>query len=146
MELKTTVGSTGLTTSFSKAGFVYAVSTVYRNDLGGLYQTGILKYSSTDWAAGPHRAKQQMVYRIEVMSQLQSAQEHVDTVRMALSKAEDDWEGTKDYQDEAMNASSISNRGNARPQEMSWCDKRIRNVVTAAGINYKPGLFARLLS
>jgi hypothetical protein len=140
------VRSTGLTTSFSKNAFVYVVSTIYRNELGGFYQTSVLKYSLSDWEAGPHRAEQQMVYRIEVLSQLQSAQEHVDTVRMALSEDEDDWEGTKNYQDEVMNKLSNSVRQNDRPQEMNWTDKRITNVVTAADINYKPGFFARFLS
>lgn len=144
MNLKTTVLFTGLTTSFAKAAFVYVVSTIHRKELGGFYQTSILKYSSTSWEAGPHRAQQQMVYRIEAMSQLQSAQEHADTVRMALSKDEDAWEGTKVYQDEVMNALSSSGRGNDSPQEMSWTDKRIRNVVLAANINYKPGLLNRL--
>ena len=38
------------------------------------------------------------------MSQLQAVQEHIDTVRMALSKDEDAWDGTKVYQDNEMNA------------------------------------------
>ena len=138
LNLKTTVLSPGLATSFSTGDFVYLVSTIHRKEFGGFYQTSVFKQAS------PHRAKQQMVYRIEVMSQLQSAQEHVDTVRMALSKDEDEWEGTKVYQDEVMNALTSSNRQNDCPQEMSWTDQRIKSVVTAAGINYKPGFFARL--
>jgi hypothetical protein len=133
--LKTTVLFTGLATSFFRDGLFYVVSTLHRKELGGFYQTSVLKYSSSGGKG--------MVYRIEVMSQLQSAQEHVDTVRMALSEDEHDWEGTKAYQDEVMNASSSSDRRNDRPQEMSWTDKRIRDVVAAADINYKPGLFAR---
>ena len=54
----------------------------------------------------------------------------------------DDWEGTKVYQDEAMNTNS--HRQNDCPQKMSWTDQRIKSVVTAAGINYKPGFFSRL--
>jgi hypothetical protein len=144
MNLKTSALNTGLSTSFSKAGFVYVVSTIHRKELGGFYQTSVLKYSSADWEAGPHQAKQQMVYRIEVLSQLQSAQEHVDTVRMALSKDESAWEGTKVYQDEVMNTLSSSGRRNDRPQEMSWTDRRISNVISDANINYKSGLFGRL--
>jgi hypothetical protein len=80
------------------------------------------------------------------MSQLQSAQEHVDTVRMALSKDEDRWEGTKIYQDKVMSALSCSHPQNDRPKEMSWTDQRITSVVTAADVNYKPGFLARLFS
>jgi hypothetical protein len=146
MDLQTTVRITGLATSFSKGDFVYLVSTIHRKELGDFYQTSVLKYSLSSWEAGPHRAEQQMVYRIEVMSQLQSAQEHVDTVMMALSEDEDDWEGTKVYQDEVMDALSSSDRQNDRQQEMRWTDKRIRDVVSVADINYKHGLFARIFS
>jgi hypothetical protein len=142
--LKTGVLNTGLATSFSRGGFVYLVSTIYRKEVGGFYQTSILKHSLSGWKAGPPFAEQQMVYRIEVLSQLQSAQEHIDTVQMALSKDEDAWQGTKVYQDDVMNAVSSSGHGMDHPQEMSWTDKRIRNVIAAAGINYKPGLFRRL--
>jgi len=144
MTLKTTVLSTGLSTSFPKGDFAYVVSTIHRKELGGFYQTSILKYPVSSWEAGPHHAEPQMVYRIEVLSQLQSAQEHVDTVRMALSEDEDDWLGTKAYQDEVMNALNSSDHRNVCPQEMSWTDKRIRDVISAADINYKPGLLARL--
>src|SRR5258708_27067725 len=146
MNLKTTARYTGLATSFSKGAFVYLVSTIHRKELGGFYQTSVLKYRLSDWEAGPHRAEQQMVYRIEIMSQLQSAQEHVDTVKMALSEDEDDWEGTKVYQDDVVNVLSSSDHQNDRPQEMSWTAKRIRNVLTAADISYQPGMFARLFS
>jgi len=67
----------------------------------------------------------QMVYRIEVKSQLGAAEEHIDTVRMALSKPESDWCGTKDYQDNLMNELCAGlNLGLDRPpkQEMSWTD------------------------
>src|SRR5260221_11331891 len=106
MTIKTTVLSTGLSTSFPRGDFAYVVSTIHRKEYGGFYQTSVLKYPLSSWEAGPHRAVPQMVYRIEVMSQLQSAQEHVDTVRMTLSEDEDDWEGTKSYQDEVMDALS----------------------------------------
>ena len=143
--LKTGVLVTGIASTASKGGFAYVVSTIHRKELGGFYQTSILKHSLSSWEAGPPFAKQQMVYRIEVLSQLQSAQEHVDTVRMALSKDEDAWGGTKVYQDDVMNAAQSSlGRRSDRPQEMSWTDKRIRNVMSAAGINYRPGLFRRL--
>jgi hypothetical protein len=46
-DLKTTVLVTGLGTSFSKAGSVYLVSTIHRKELGGFYQTSILKCSSS---------------------------------------------------------------------------------------------------
>jgi hypothetical protein len=141
-EPETTVGPWGIATNFSRAGFVYVVSTVHRKEFGGFYQTIILKHSSADWRAG-HLANRQTVYRIEVMSQLQSVQEHIDTVRMALSKSEDAWHGTKAYQDDVMNADG---RRNECPQEMPWKDKSIRDIVLAADIIYKPGLFARLLS
>src|SRR5258708_40057949 len=146
MTIKTTVLSTGLSTSFPKGDFAYVVSTIHRKELGGFYQTSILKYPVSSWEAGPHHAEPQMVYRIEVLSQLQSAQEHVDTVRMALSEDEDDWLGTKVYQDDVMNVLSSSDHQNDRPQEMSWTAKRIRNVLTAADISYQPGMFARLFS
>jgi hypothetical protein len=42
IDLKTTVMFTGLATSFSNDAFVYVVSTIYRKELGGLYQTSIL--------------------------------------------------------------------------------------------------------
>ena len=67
------------------------------------------------------------------MSQLRSVQEHIDTVKMALSKKEDAWEGTKTYQDDVINAHG---RRNYCPQEMSWTHKRIRDIVSAADINY----------
>jgi hypothetical protein len=75
--------------------------------------------------------KQLMVYRIETLSQLKSVQEHIDAVRMALSADEDDWLGTKDYQDDVMNALSTPGHQNNCPQEMNWTDKRIRDVVSA---------------
>ena len=128
----TALAPTGLSTRFSRAGFVYVVSTAHVKDFGGFYQTAILKYSSTDWEAG-HLANRQFVYRIEVMSQLRSVQEHIDTVKMALSKKEDAWEGTKAYQDDVIKAHG---RRNYCPQEMSWTDKRIRDIVSAADINY----------
>ena len=128
----TALAPTGLSTRFSRAGFVYVVSTAHVKDFGGFYQTAILKYSSTNWEAG-HLANRQFVYRIEVMSQLRSVQEHIDTVKMALSKKEDAWEGTKTYQDDVINAHG---RRNYCPQEMSWTDKRIRDIVSAADINY----------
>ena len=43
-----------------------------------------------------------------------------------------------------MNALTSSHRQNDYPQEMSWTDQRIKSAVTAAGINYKLGFFARL--
>jgi predicted Zn-dependent protease with MMP-like domain len=128
----TALAPTGLSTRFSRAGFVYVVSTAHVKDFGGFYQTAILKYSSTDWEAG-HLADRQFVYRIEVLSQLRSVQEHIDTVRMAVSKNEDAWEGTKAYQDDVINAHG---RRNDCPQEMSWTDKRISDIVSAANINY----------
>lgn len=139
-DLITTVGLWGLATRFSKAGFVYVVSTVHRREFGGFYQTMIFKHSSTDWRSG-RLTNKQTIYRIEVMSQLQSVHEHIDTVRMALSQNEAAWEGTKAYQDEVINAHG---RRNECPQEMRWGDKRIRNLISAAGIKYKPGLVASL--
>lgn len=142
--LKTTVRVTGLATFFSKAGSDYVVSTIYRKELGGFYQTSILKRSSANSQGGPHRAEPQVVYRIEALSQPQSVQEHIDTVRMVLSKDEGSWLGTKDYQDDVMNALSSANQRNNCPQEMSWTDQRIKDDVLAANINYKRGLFGRL--
>jgi hypothetical protein len=133
---KTTVLFTGLATSFSKGEFAYVVSTIHRKEFGGFYQTSILKYPGG-----------QMVYRVEVSSQLQSAQEHIDAVRMALSKPEGAWLGTKDYQDELMNKLlSNADSRTERPKEMSWRDENITALIAAANINYKPGLLSRLLS
>jgi hypothetical protein len=146
MDLRTTLRATGLATSFSKAGFIYVVSTVHRRELGGFYQTSILKYSQSDWQAGPSQATPHMVYRIETLSQLQSVQEHFDTVRMALSKSEDAWEGTKAHQDHVMNMLSAGDNGNDRSLEIRWTDKKIKKLLWAANVNYKRGLFARLFS
>jgi hypothetical protein len=142
IDLKTTVMFTGLATSFSHDAFVYVVSTMYRRELGGLYQTSILKYQSPRSGFQPDAG--QMVYRIEVASQLKSAQEHIDTVRMALTNPENTWEGTKDYQDDLMNEFSGEDYGPAL--EMSWTDKRIKALILAANINYEPGFFSRLFS
>ncbi len=134
--LKTTVLFTGIATSFLKDSFVYVVSTVYRSELGGLYQTSILKRQSIGTG--------QMVYRIEVASQVKSAQEHIEAVRMALANPENTWNGTKDYQDDLMNEFSVGSY--QRPQEMSWTDERIKVLIRAANINYQPGLISRLFS
>src|SRR5260370_21043358 len=117
MELKTTVRRTGLTTSLSKGEFVYIVSTIHRKEFGGFYQTSVSKCEKHEWNVIKPPSQLEMVYRIEVMSQLEAVQEHIDTVRMALSKDEDAWEGTKVYQDDVMNALSGSRR-NRHPQEM----------------------------
>jgi hypothetical protein len=142
MDLKTTVQSTGLASSFLRRDFPYVVSTVHRKERGGFYQTSILKYPASSWTTVPNE-KPQMLYRIEALSQLQSVQEHVDTVRMALSEDEADWLGTKAYQDDVMNALNHSDQPNCCPQEMRWTDKRIKAVISAANINYRPGLFDR---
>lgn len=138
-DIVTTLGPKGLATRFSRAGFVYVISTAYQKEFRGFYQTVILKHSSTDWEAG-HLSNRQMVYRIEVLSQLQSVQEHVDTVTMALSKNENAWQETKAYQDDVINAhvrrEAEGLPGRWRTQEMSWTDKRIRDIVSAADINY----------
>jgi len=84
-DMKTTVLFTGLATSLSKDGVTYTISTIHRKEFGGLYQTSILRHPEG-----------RIVYRIEVGSQLQSAQEHIDAVRIALSKPESAWLGTKD--------------------------------------------------
>jgi len=151
MDLRTTISSTGLATSLFTDDFVYLISTLYKRKLGGFYQTTIVKYPRTDWQQGRNWAQQQIVYRIEVLSQLQSVQEHIDTVKMVLSKDEADWPGTKDYQDDA--AKALSARGQPgwptlprkerRPQEMSWTDEGIRDMFLAGEINYKPGFFTR---
>jgi hypothetical protein len=141
IDLKTTVMFTGLATSFLNDAFVYVVSTIYRKDLGGLYQTSILKYQSPRSGFRPD-----VVYRIEVASQLKSVREHIDTVRMALTNPENTWEGTKDYQDDLMNEFSSESNRQERPREMSWTDKRIKMLIMAANINYEPGFFSRLFS
>jgi hypothetical protein len=140
IDLKTTVMFTGLATSLLSDAFVYTVSTIYRKDLGGLYQTSIFKHQSPRSGAG------EMVYRIEVASQLKSVREHIDTVRMALTNPEYAWEGTKDYQNELMNKFSGESYGQTRPLEMSWTDKRIKMLIMAANINYEPGFISRLFS
>ena len=130
MKMKTTVLRTGLATSLAKDGLVYTVSTVHRTEFGGYCQTAILRHP-----------EMQMVYRIEVESQLGAAEEHIDTVRMALSKPESDWCGTKDYQDNLMNELCAGlNLGLDRPpkQEMSWTDERIACQMRAANIQYRP--------
>jgi hypothetical protein len=144
IDLKTTVMFTGLATSFLNDAFFYVVSTIYRNDLGGLYQTSILKYQSPRSGFRPDAGE--MVYRIEVASQLKSVREHIDTIRMALTNPENTWERTKDYQDDLMNEFSIESNRQERPREMSWTDKRIKMLVMAANINYEPGFFGRLFS
>jgi hypothetical protein len=96
----------------------------------------ILKCSSIDWQAGDF-AKQQVIYRIEVMSQLRSVREHVDTVRMALSKNENAWEGTKVYQDEVMMNAQHGRRSD-RPQEMRWTDKKIISYLEKVGLHPVP--------
>ena len=139
IDLKTTVMFTGLATSFLNDAFVYVVSTIYRKELGGLYQTSILKYESPRSGFQPD-----VVYRIEVASQLKSVREHIDTVRMALTNPENTWEGTKDYQNDLMKDFSSENNRQTRPLEMSWTDKRIKMLIMAANINYEPGFFSRL--
>src|SRR5205807_1579475 len=102
-------------------------------EFGGFYQTSIL--------SPPTR----MLYRIEVLSQLQSAAEHVDALRMSLSTPESSWDGAKSYQDDLMNdLSSGASRG--RLQEMSWTDRRIKDVIFAADIGYEPGPLSRFFS
>jgi hypothetical protein len=144
IDLKTTVMFTGLATSFSNDAFVYVVSTIYRKELGGLYQTSILKYQSP--RSGFRPGAGQMVYRIEVASQLKSVREHIDTVRMALTNPENSWEGTKDYQNDLMNEFSGESNRQAPPLEMPWTDKRTKMLIMAANINYEPGLLSRLFS
>ncbi len=144
IDLKTTVMFTGLATSFLNDAFVYVVSTIYRKELGGLYQTSILKYQSPRSGFRPDAG--QMVYRIEVASQLKSVREHIDAVRMALTNPENTWEGTKDYQNDLMNEFSGESNRQTRPLEMSWTDKRIKMLILAANINYEPGFFGRLFS
>jgi hypothetical protein len=142
-DLRTTVKLTGLATSFFIGPVPYMVSTIYRNDIGGLYQTSILKYPSPALAFRPGSAE--MVYRIEIASQLNSVREHIDTVKMALAKPENTWEGTKDYQDNLMNTLSIESHETRLP-EMSWTDKRIKTLIMAANINYELGFLSRLFS
>jgi len=141
--LRTTVTVTGLATSFLNDEASYIVSTVYRKELGGLYQTSIFKYRSPG-SFQPEAVE--MVYRIENASQLLSVGEHVDAVRMALTNPESDWERTKDYQDDLMNGFPGESSCRPRPQEMPWTDKRITSRIIAANINYKPGFFSRLFS
>jgi hypothetical protein len=144
IDLKTTVMFTGLATSFLNDAFVYVVSTVYRKDLGGLYQTSIFKHQSPKSGFPPDVG--QMIYRIEVAPQLKSVREHIDTVRMALTSPQNTWEGAKDYQDDLMNDFSGEGCGREQPMEMSWTDKRIKTIIMTADINYQPGFFSRLLS
>jgi hypothetical protein len=134
MKMKTTLTHTGLATSFSKKGdLAYVVSTIHRNEFGGFYQTSILTHPEME-----------MVYRIEAGSQMQAVHEHIDAVRMALGKPESAWRGTKDYEDDLMNELPYGS-GEEHPIQMSWRDKKIRDVVQAANIGYvepgKPGLF-----
>jgi TPR repeat protein len=139
LKMKTTVSFAGLATSFSKDGAIYTVSTIHRKEFGGFYQTSILRppLSGHDlWSPG------RMLYRIEVLSQLQSAQEHIDAVRMALSKPESTWVETKDYQDNLMNElSGGGSRG--RSKEMAWTDRKITDLIFAADIGYQPGVLSR---
>ena len=130
--------------SFLMNAVVYVVSTIYRKEIGGLYQTSILKYQPPR-SPSPRDAGE-MVYRIEVASQLKSVQEHIDTVRMALTNPESTWQGTKDYQDDLMNEFSGESYGRTRPLEMSWTDKGIKSLIMAANINYEPGFFSRIFS
>ena len=144
MKLRTTVALTGLATSFCKDGGTYTVSTIHRNEFCGFYQTSILKR--------PRRSARlmevlmnpaQMVYRIEALSQMACVQEHIDTVRMALSVPESGWLGTKPNQDDVMNETCLGGQ-RERPKEMPWTDERIKRLIFAANIGYEPGILSRV--
>lgn len=130
--MKTTVFGTGLGTSFEKDGITYLVSTVYRPEFGGYFQTMILRYPGRDVA-----------YRIEVESQQQAVTEHLDAVAMAITKPPTSWAGTKPYQDDVMEKKS-NGTGTAATQEVPWTAPEIKQRIKAANIGYKEGLLAKL--
>jgi hypothetical protein len=134
----TTASSSGISTSLQKDGFAYVVSTVRRKIAGSFYQTAIMKMPPDVWKKFAHRGREQeMVYRIEVTSQLDAVREHIDTVHMAVSNPEHVWLGTKAYQDDIMNDMSLGVRYPTLRLEMAWTDKRIVKMISDAGINYK---------
>lgn len=130
--MKTTVWGSGLGTSFERDGISYLVSTIYRTEFGGYFQTMILRYPDRD-----------VVYRIEVESQQEAVTEHIDAVAMAIAKVPSSWAGTKPYQDEVMEKKSNGTSASAA-QEMPWTAPNIKQRIRAANIGYKEGILSKL--
>lgn len=130
--MKTTVFGSGLGTSFEKDGINYLISTIYRTEFGGYFQTMILRYPGRD-----------VVYRIEVESQQEAVAEHLDAVAMTRDKAPSSWAGTKPYQDQVMEKKS---KGIGAPavQEMPWTAPDIKQRIRAANIGYKENFLSKL--
>lgn len=122
--VKTTVFDTGLGTSFEMDGVTYLISTIYRPDLGGYFQTMILRY--------PERT---VVYRIEVRTQYDAVTEHLDAVEMVTTKTLVSWDKTKPYQDDVMEE-KVKGTGFSIVQEIPWTAQEIRERISKANIGY----------